>query len=64
MVMVGGGGNFFRGNFGGEELVFVVEFWWSFRCMGLPEKQRIKKRKRKERGKRRERIELLIYTII
>ena len=57
----GDGGNFFGGNFGGEELVFVVEFWWNFGCVGLLEKQR----KRKERERREEReLNCLYYLML
>ena len=39
--VVVGGGNFFLGNFGGGEFVFMVEFWWKLEsgCVGLLEKE-------------------------
>ena len=45
---------FFGGNFGGEELVFVTEFWWNFGCVGLSEKQRERKERERERREERE----------
>ena len=45
----GGGGNFFFfcvGNFGGEELVFVAEFWWEV-VVWLYRREREKERKGK-----------------